>query len=297
MTKPINKPHAGHIAVPGGRVWYEMVGQDRPGVPVLVLQGGPGAPHDYMRPLAVLADERPVVFYDQLGAGKADRPADASLWRVERFVEELSRVWQALGWDQAHILGHSWGGMLAVDFALTRPEGLASLILDNAPLSIPRRIQDVIACRLGLPADVRAVLDQHEAAGTISSEAYQAALELFYQRHLCRLSPWPDALVRAFVGLNPAIYETMQGPSELVWTGNLRDYDRTPRLHELAVPTLFLSGRHGLVPPDTAAWFQSLLPGSELVVFEQSAELPFMEEPERYFRIARDFMRRVELAH
>ena len=294
MTKLINQTREGYIPVPGGRIWYEINGAGQGNIPLVVLQGGPGMPHGYMQPLEILADERPVIFYDQLGAGKADKPTDPFLWTVERYVEELTLVWQGLKLEQAHIIGHSWGGMLATDYALTKPRGLVSLILDNSPLSIPCRVRDVATCRAALPDDVKAVLDKHETAGTTNSEEYQAAAMLFYQRHYCRLSPWPDVFVNGFAEVNQDVMNTMCGPSEFTYSGNLKDYDRTGRLHEIVVPTLFLSGRYGLVPPHTSAWFQSLLPGSGLVVFEESAELLFLEEPEHYFQVVRDFLRRSE---
>ena len=289
-----NKPSQGHISVTGGRIWYEITGHDREGMPLIVLQGGPGASHRYMRHLESLADDRPVIFYDQLGSGKADRPTDSRLWTIERYVEELGQVVNELGVEEAHIIGHSWGGMLAVDYALAKPEGLVSIILDNSPLSVPRRLKDVAICRAGLPDDIRTILDEHEAAGTMDSEEYQQALMVFYQRHVCRLSPWPEALTKAFSDINLDIYRTMQGPNEFFFTGNLKDYDRTGRLNEIEVPTLLLCGRHGLVPPDTSAMFQSLIVGSELVVFEDSSECAFLEEPELYYSVVQDFICRVE---
>jgi len=184
----------------------------------------------------------------------------------------LGKVWQKLGIEEGNVIGHSWGGMLALDYALTKPKGLIGLILDNAPLSVPRRIDDVAVCRANLPNEIREVLDRHETEGTMESEEYQQALMTFYQSHVCRIWPWPDALTKAFSDINLDIYMTMQGPNEFFFKGNLKDYDRIGRLHEIKVPTLFLCGRHGLVPPDTSAWFQSLLVGSGLVVFETSAE-------------------------
>ena len=290
----MNKSGQGHISVTGGRIWYEIVGHERRGIPLIVLQGGPGASHTYMRHLEVLSDERPVIFYDQLGTGQADRPTDSRLWTIDRYVEELGQVWETLGIEEGHVIGHSWGGMLAVDYALTKPKGLVSLILDSAPLSVPRRIADVAVCRANMSNAIREVLDGHEAAGTMESEEYQQALMAFYQRHVCRTSPWPDSLTNAFSDINNDIYMAMQGPNEFFFTGNLKDYDRTGRLHEIKVPTLFLCGRHGLVPPDTSAWFHSLLIGSELVVFEKSAECAFLEEQERYYQVLRDFILRAE---
>jgi len=164
----------GYVSVPGGRVWYRIVGSGG-GVPVLILHGGPGFPHDYLDPLEALSKERPVVFYDQLGCGKSDRPSDSNLWRVERFVEELARVREELGLKEVHILGQSWGTQLAVDYTLTHPTGIVSLILADPALSIPRWVQDANAKRATLPKDVQAVLARHEAAGFTHCLEYQAA--------------------------------------------------------------------------------------------------------------------------
>ncbi len=283
----------GLVPVPGGRVWYQVIG-DGLAVPLLVLHGGPGFPHDYLEPLAALAAERPVVFYDQLGCGRSDRPDDPSLWHVERFVAELAEVRRALGLDRLHILGHSWGSMLATDYALTRPDGLVGLILASPPLSIPRWLDDLAAYRRDLPADVQAVLDQHEAAGTVDSPEYEAATTEFYRRHLCRLDPLPEAQQRALDGAGLPVYHAMWGPNEFYMTGSLRTYDRTDRLPELAVPTLFTCGRYDEAPPATTAWYQHLVPGAELAVFEQSAHVPHLEEPQRYRTTVADFLRRVD---
>lgn len=283
----------GYVNVTGGRVWYQVVGSGD-ATPLLTLHGGPGYPHDYLEPLAALADERPVVFYDQLGCGRSDRPDDSSLWRAERFVEELGQVREALGLEQTHILGQSWGSMLATDYALTKPAGLVSLILADPPLSIPRWLDDAAKYRRELPAEVQEVLDRHEAAGTTDSDEYDAAAMEYYKRHVCRLDPWPDAIMRTFEGAGHAVYKTMWGPSEFFMTGSLKDYDRTPRLHEIGVPTLFLCGRYDEATPEATAWYHSLLPGSELVVFEQSSHMPHLEESESYLATARDFLRRAE---
>ena len=131
----------GYVDVPGGKVWYEVLG-DGDGLPLITLHGGPGSTHFGLEPLQALADDRPVVFYDQLGCGNSDRPDDPSLWRVERFVEELHILKDALGLDQFHILGHSWGTMLGTDYYLTHPEGIVSLIQSSPCISIPKRLED-----------------------------------------------------------------------------------------------------------------------------------------------------------
>ncbi|NKX55197.1 proline iminopeptidase-family hydrolase [Arthrobacter mobilis] len=285
----------GHVEVRGGRVWYQVVG-DGPRIPLVTVHGGPGATHDYLEPLEALADERAVVFYDQLGAGKSDVPEDTSLWTNERLVEELGQVLDALGLSLVHLLGHSWGTIVAAEYALRSPERLAGLVLSDPCLSIPRYAAGTAALRAGLPENVRAVLDRHEAAGSTDSAEYQEASMEFYRRHVCRLDPWPDALMRTFEQLNQTIYEQMQGPSEFRVTGIHRDYDITDRLGRLAGPTLFLCGRYDEARPEETEFYHSLVPGSELVIFERSSHLPHLEESELYRHVLRGFLHRWEAA-
>jgi proline iminopeptidase len=146
----------GYVQVTGGRIWYKIVGLEKEAIPLLVIHGGPGATHDYLEPLADLADERPVVFYDQLGSGNSDIPQDKSLWTVGRFVEELTLLRQALGIPKVHILGHSWGTMVAVDYMLTKaPSGVASLVLSAPCLSISRWEADQRAYLAEMPRENR----------------------------------------------------------------------------------------------------------------------------------------------
>lgn len=287
----------GLIEVPGGKVWFKVVG-DGPGVPLLTLHGGPGFCHNYLLSLEDLADERPVIFYDQLGCGKSDRSDDASLWTVERFVAELQDVVKGLDLDRYHLLGQSWGTMLATDFALTSPAGLRSLILASPPLSCPRWVSDCTAYRNQLPAITQAVLDKHEADGTVDSPEYEAATMVFYQRHLCRMNPWPAPLNESLAGAGLNVYNTMWGPTEFNMRGSvLEHYDRTPDLPALAKwPVLFTCGRFDEATPEATAWYQSLVPGSELAVFEQSSHASHLEEREAYMTVAREFLRKVDTA-
>jgi len=291
MTTP--KVREGYVNVPGGKVWYQIVGSGD-AIPLLTLHGGPGCPHDELEPLQGLADERPIVFYDQLGCGKSDRPDDVSLWHVERFVEELGRLREALGLQRVHILGHSWGSMLATDYTLTQPAGLVSLILASPILSVPRLRKDTTELLSQLPAEVQEVLSRHEAAGTMDSEEYQGAMMEFTKRYMCRLDPMPESLMRSIQGIGVQVILTMWGPASWLITGNLKDYDRSDRLHEIRVPTLFTCGRYDYATPEATAWYQSLLLGSEMAVFEDSSHTQPLEEAEPYLATVRDFLRRVE---
>ncbi len=283
----------GYIEVEGGKVWYEIVGSGR-AIPLLLLHGGPGATSYYLEPLKRLADERPIIFYDQLGCGRSDRPSESALWTVERFLDELQQVRDALGLDEVHIFGHSWGTMLAAEYMLTKPSGVRSLVLASPSLSIPRWLEDANKLRAELPTATQETLAQHEEAGTTDSEEYMTATMEFYKRHLCRLEPWPKEMEQTFTNFGWNVYNTMWGPSEFHATGSLKDFDVTDRVGDLNIPALFTAGRYDEATPETTAWYQSLIPGSSIEIFEKSSHMTMLEEPEHYVRVLRDFLRGVE---
>ena len=284
----------GHVVVPGGRVWYRRLGGGR--IPLLCLHGGPGATHDALTPLAALADEREVIFYDQLGSGRSDRASDPALWTLGRSLAELAAVREALGLEELHLLGQSWGGLLAVEHALDGGTGLASLLLTSPLISVPRWVEDAERLKGDLPEDVRATIDQHERSGFTHCPEYVAATLVFAKRHVCRLDPWPEELERMFAGFGAEPYETMWGPSEFTQTGNLAGRDPTGRLGELAMPVLFTCGRHDEATPESTASISDLVPGAELVVFEESAHTAPLEERDRFLAVVRDFLARAEAA-
>ncbi len=284
----------GTIPVPGGNVWYRAVGEG--GIPLLCLHGGPGFPHDYLESLEDLADRRPVVFYDQLGCGRSDRPDDPSLWTIERSVAETAAVREALGLEEMHLFGNSWGGWLALQFVLDRKPPLVSLIVSSAPPSVPRTIREMNELKARLPDDVRRVIEDHEARQMFDCPEYVAAIMVFYKRHLCRLERWPAGVERALgpgFGMGP--YRTMWGPAEFgPVTGVLKDWDVTGRLGEIRVPTLITGGRHDEMWPEHLAVQRDGIAGSELVVFEDSSHMAFVEEREAYMATLNGFLDRVE---
>ncbi len=297
-TLPVRE---GRLPFHGFTDWYKVVGGPaQPGkLPVLVLHGGPGAAHDYLEPIGALAATgRPVIFYDQLGCGLSDHPHDPSLWEVSLFVEEVAAVRQALGLDRLHILGQSWGGMLGMQYALTRPEGLVSLIVADSPASMTQWVAEANRLRADLPPAVQATLLEHEAAGTTDTKDYQDAVEVYNARHLCRVSPLPDYVKRSFdqIEADPEVYHTMNGPSEFHVIGKLKTWDITDRLGEIRTPTLVLSGRHDEATPLIAETVQRGIPGAEWVLFEESSHMPHVEETERYLEVVDEFLTRVEKA-
>jgi L-proline amide hydrolase len=289
----------GFIPFRGYRTWYRVVGEgEEPGeLPLLCLHGGPGAAHDDLEPLEGMAETgRRAVFYDQLGCGKSDLPDDPSLWTVELFVEEVGVVREALGLERVHVFGSSWGGMLAMEYALTQPPGLASLVLASSPASIPQWVEETGRLRAQLPAEVRAVLDRHEAAGTTDDPEYGEAATVFYQRHVCRTDPWPDCVLRTFEFIERygVVYRTMNGPSEFHVTGTLRDWNVVDRLGEIRVPTLVVTGEHDEATPAINRTVAEGIPGAESVVVADASHMAHVERTEDYLRLLDDFLSRVE---
>ncbi|HKH12629.1 MAG TPA: proline iminopeptidase-family hydrolase [Rubrobacter sp.] len=287
------KREEGFVEVDGYRVWYARVGEG--GVPLLVLHGGPGAGHDYLDPLEGLAADRTVVFYDQLGCGRSDRPDDTSLWKMGRFVDEVDVVRDALGLGEIHLLGQSWGGWLAIEYMLARPSGVVGLVLASTSASIRQFVAEAERLKAALPPDVYETMLRHEAAGELHHPDYEAAALEFYNRHVCRLDPWPEPMLRTIENLdgNP-VYETMNGPNEFFVIGNLKDWDREDRLGEIRTPTLVTVGRHDEITPACAETLRRGIPGSEIRVFEESSHTAHLEETEEYLRTVGDFLVRVE---
>ena len=281
----------GLIDVPGGRVFYRIVGQDAPGTPLLVVHGGPGLPHDYLEPLEALANARPVVFYDQLGSGRSDRPNDRSLFALPRFVAELDAVRQALGLSRLALLGQSFGALLGVEYLLRRgQEGVERLVLSGPCLSAARFAADQRAHLTAMPQAVQEAVAAAEATGDFDTSAYQTAVGAFYAKHVCRLDPWPACLTRAIKGLGLPCYLHMWGPSEFTLTGTLAGYDATPELGGIAVPTLLTCGRFDEATPQTTADFAARFPVARLAVIEDASHSHHLEQPARYLEAVEAFL-------
>jgi len=287
------------IPIDGHRVWTRRVGEasSPERLPIVLLHGGPGVPSDYLEPLELLtAAGRAVIRYDQLGCGRSDHPEDPSFMRVDYFVAELAQVCSALGLGRFHLYGQSWGGMLALEAALAGVAGVASLVLSNAPASMPLWSAETGRLRRELPAAVQAVLEANEQAGTTDSPAYQEAMMAFYQRHVCRLDPWPDCLLRAFSAMeaDPRVYQAMCGPSEFHITGSLGSWDLTERLAEIRQPTLVIGGEHDEATPTITEALHRGIPHSQWVLFEGCSHLTHLEQPDAYRTLLSEFMARVE---
>jgi proline-specific peptidase len=287
----------GFIPFHGYRTWYRVVGDHATPdqLPLLLVHGGPGIPSDCLEPLAALAGTgRPVVFYDQLGCGKSDRPDDATLWGFDLFLDELAAVRQALGLDGVHLLGFSFGGALALEYALTKPAGLASLVLHSTFASSQAAVAREQRAYDQLPVDVAATLRRHEEAGTIDDPTYRAARQVFDLRFVCRIDRWPDFLQRAIANANFAIGAVMEDRDDRHAPGGYKNWDVTAHLGEIDVPTLVVGGRHDGLAGGQEAVLAATIPDAEVVVFEESSHYAHAEEPERFLAVLDDFLARVE---
>lgn len=286
-------PGEGYVHVPGGRVWYRIVGKST-GTPLLLLHGGPGAASYYLKPLAALGDERPVIFYDQLGGGHSDHPSDSTLWTIDGFVNRLEALRDSLGLAKVDLFGHSWGTILGVEYTLRYPEHVRSLILASPALSIPRWAHDADSLRATLPDSLQQAIARHEADGTFDAPEYQNATMAYYGLYLARRQPWSADIDSTFAALNPEVYGYMQGPSEFTITGTLKDYDVTDSLSMIGVPTLFTAGDHDEAAPSTVRYYASLVPGAEVEIIPNSGHLTMQDQPERYVEVLRRFLDRVD---
>lgn len=278
----------------GHKVWTKTVG-DGPGLPLLLLHGGPGAGHDYLEPLEALGADRPVVFYDQLGCGKSDKPNIPALWTIERFADEVQEVRDALGLERCHILGQSWGGWLGIEYMLRQPLGLASMVLASTSASIPQFSAECDRLISELPEEHRKALQYHGSRGEFEHQAYAAAEDVFYRNHVCRLAEWPDCLMRTVENVHHnQVYETINGPNEFTTIGNLRYWNRIPDLDQIETPCLITCGRYDELGPVCAETLQAGIAGAERVVFENSAHVAHIEEAEAYNACVSAFLKRHE---
>lgn len=283
----------------GWQTWYRITGDlHAGGFPLVALHGGPGVPHDYLLRLTALADQRAVIHYDQIGAGRSTHLPERGpdFWQVGLFVDELANLLAHLGIAGGyHLLGQSWGGMLAAEHAVTQPAGLRSLVIANSPASMQLWLREANILRAALPPAVQATLLRHEAAGTTDTTEYHDAVRVFYDRHLCRI-PWPEELAASFAAMeaDPTVYHTMNGPSEFHCIGTIRDWSIIDRLDRIKVPTLLLSGRHDEATATVVQPFADGIGDVRWRVFEQSSHLPHIEQTEAFMAEVKAFVSRFD---
>lgn len=287
----------GRVRVLGYDLFYKVFTPPSARATILCLHGGPGATHDYLLPMRDLAKlGYRVVFYDQLGCGNSEVPKDPALFTVERAVEELEAFRREMKLGRVHLMGSSYGGMLALAYALKYQRNLRSLITTGGLASVPLAIAEMGRLKSELPPDVLRVMARYEALGEYENPRYEKAVVVFYKRHLLRREKWPKEQLHTMTHISKPVYGTMNGPNEFTIIGNTRYWDITDKLHGIKVPTLVTGGRYDEVTPKVARSIHDHIKGSKLVTFRRSSHLPMWEERSRYMRTLDRFMRSVDAA-
>lgn len=280
------------LEVPGGRIWYKISG-DGTGTPIVLVHGGPGFTSVYMKSAEAIGDGRKVVRYDQLGGGNSSKTTDTAIFNIPHFVAELEALRAHLGYEKVHILGHSWGTILGLEYYRAHPEHVASLILASPALDIPEWERHARVLVKSLPDSMQRVIAKREAEKNFEAKDYQAALMDFYGKYVF-LRPVPADLDSLFASANQSIYNYMQGPSEFTITGTLKSYNATSYLKDVKVPTLYLVGSLDEANPVTVKKQAAMTRGSEFAVIPNSAHILFWDNPTETVRVTKDFLRRVD---
>jgi len=265
-------------------VWTRRVGEGP--IKMLVLHGGPGANHEYLECLAQHLPQHGVelYLYDQLGSYYSDQPADLSLWTIERFREEVEQVRRAWGLEQFYLYGQSWGGMLAIEYALKYQANLKAVVVSNMTASIASYVERLGVLRGRLPEDILDRMLRFERQGRYEDPEYvELVHEHLYTKYLCRLNPWPDAVVRGFDHIAAPVYNTMQGPNEFVVTGSFASWNRWDDLKDIRVPTLLIVGRHDTMSPDDIVEMGRRIPRARVGICEEGSHLSCWDDPEAYY--------------
>ncbi len=274
------------------RVWTKRTGHN-PRLKVLLLHGGPGSTHEYLEACDSYLPAAGVeyYYYDQLGSGRSDRPDEPSLWELDRFVDEVEQVRCALGLspDNLVLYGHSWGGLLAVEYALEYQRHLKGLVVSNMMSSVPAYnayARDVLMPEIS--PDVLAEIKELEKNGDFDNPRYMELLsEHHYVQHVLRMAPvdWPDPVERGFAGINPAIYVPMQGPSELGVSADAKlvDWDRTGDLPSISVPTLVIGARYDTMDPSYMEMMAGRLPAGQYLYCPKGSHLAMYDDQAVYF--------------
>lgn len=280
------------IETPKGKfnVWTKSIGNN-PKIKLLLLNGGPGATHEYFECFEnfLLPEGFEIIYYDQLGCGYSDNPNDTSMWDLGRFVEEVEQVRKALNLnkDNFYLLGHSWGGILAMQYALKYQDNLKGLVISNMMSSCPaygKYAQEVLA-----PQFDQKVLDtirQIEAAGDFENPKYMELLmPNFYAKHICRIpiEQWPEPVNRSFVKMNHSLYVTMQGPSEFGIGGNLVNWDVSKELPKIKTPTLTIGGKYDTMDPEHMKWMSTQVQNGRFLLCPNGSHMDMYDDQKNYF--------------
>ena len=276
------------IPVVGGKykVWTKKIGSGP--IKVLLLHGGPGFTHCYLEAMESFLPQAGIemYYYDQLGCGNSDIPDDPSLWTLPRYVEEVEEVRRGLGLDNFVLYGHSWGGMLAIDYALKYQQHLRGLVISNMAAGVQAAIKRGITLKNTLlPPEKLARLNALEAKQDYDNPEYEGIMmEDLYPKMICRIQPWPEPITRAFRLANLKIYNEMQGKSEFQVTGNFKDWERWDRLHEIKVKALTIGARYDEMDPEDMKRMATLMPNATSAICPNGSHMALWDDQAIYFQ-------------
>jgi len=276
------------------KVWTKRIGSGQ--IKVLLLHGGPGFSHDYLEAMESFLPQAGIemYYYDQLGCGNSDHPDDASLWTLARYTQEVEEVRRALGLEHFVLFGHSWGGILALEYALNHQEFLRGLVISDMTAGTQSYLKRTAALKLQLPPATLTRLKALEAKQDYDSPEYQKIMmDDLYPKVICRIQPWPEPVTRAFRLSNQKIYNQMQGKSEFLVTGNLKDWERWDRLHEIKVKSLTIGARYDEMDPEDMKKMATLMPQGTNAFCPNGSHLCMWDDQEIYFHHLLKFLKSV----
>ena len=276
------------------KVWTQVKGSGK--TKVLLLHGGPGWTHDYMQVMEAFLPEAgfEMYWYDQLGCGNSDKPDDESLWNLERYLVELEEVRAGLGLTDFVLVGHSWGGMLTMEYTLKHQKDghLKGIVISNMVASIDSFLKTAAVWKDTLGPESRKTVDQIETEGDWENPEYERIMmEELYPKMICRISPWPEPLMRAVRFANMKIYVQMQGHSEFVVTGNMKGWDAWDRLPNIQVKTLVLGAQNDEMGPEDCRKMAKVIPNAEVAICPQGSHMAFWDDQEKYFEYLLNFLK------
>lgn len=275
-------------------VWTKKMGSGP--LKVLLLHGGPGFSHEYLEAFESFLPQAGIemYYYDQLGCNNSDQPDDKSLWSTERYCEEVEEVRRGLKLEQFILYGHSWGGLLAIEYALKYPGQLRGLVISNMTAGVQAYLKHIARIKEQLPQDVKARLAPLEAREAYDSPEYQALMmESIYPKMLCRLNPWPEPLVRCVRHANNSIYNYMQGKSEFLVTGTLRSWERWDQLPNIKTKTLTIGAQYDEMDPEDMRKMATLMPNASNAFCPNGSHMCMWDDQAVYFKQLLDFLKSV----
>ena len=287
----------GYVDYLGFKTYYKIFGENEPGKKtLLVLHGGPGDCHNYLLPLAQIADRygRQVVFYDQIGCGKSNIPhQEDDFYTYDLWANEFYEVRRQLGLDDIHVFGNSWGGMLAMYCAIRDDTGINSMVVNGSPVRMDTWLSEANRLIEYMPKDMQEAMAEAERTGNYETPQAQAAYNEYYRRHVVGMYPFPDYVSESFAMVGEC-YEVMQGASEFVVTGKMKDWDIREQVKGIKVPTLMLSGTNDEATPFVIKEGYDLIPNCEWALVQGAAHIGVTNHNEEYMAATEKFIERFE---